>query len=96
MPPTLLQVTKETLGHHYILSFVHSLTLAPHCELLSGMFVTSSLAVFLGTRGDDLMSSKKSKPNLRTIRPSKDLNDVPQQDAEKNGISASSLISRII
>nr|MDO8099203.1 ribbon-helix-helix protein, CopG family [Candidatus Njordarchaeota archaeon] len=42
------------------------------------------------------MSAKRRKTILRTIRLTKELDDVLQEDAEANGISVSALINRII
>lgn len=42
------------------------------------------------------MSSKRMKTVVRAIRLSKELDDVLQKDAEQNGITASSLVNRIV
>jgi predicted DNA-binding protein len=46
--------------------------------------------------GTFLMSSKRSKTVLRTIRLSKEFDDALQVEAEENGITASSLVNRIV
>jgi hypothetical protein len=42
------------------------------------------------------MSSKRKKTAVMTVRLSKELNDVLLEDAESNGITASSLVNRIV